>query len=396
MKAKQLCPVAKLPSELLLDVFIYVVSPSKHERYSTPTLCSPHTPSYLSCASPFSISHVCYAWRAVSLSSPRLWTSLRVVHPKNPKIVSLLSLWLQRSRWRQLDLSLYQPPGFARACVPSDDYATNFDSEAKASREVWQLFLTVMDRWLRVDVNVCINFKSLLIGEPQRDWSAPLALETIRFVLGPCKSGLHEIDTETEILPSEPKHLSDESEFFAYLLHSSPNLRTVEWDNRYTPISFELVVKWPSSLTEITLYGSQDVISILSGLSTCKSLRSLTIFEQTFPPHLAHHANHHLTPPISSASSRKSSPLILPGLETLRLGSFPHPELLFGNLVVPGLHNLIILRGYNGRRGWRGLTRTSWFTLSEMLTRSLLKNLSTLEIGGVTLDLAELDGPLVR
>jgi hypothetical protein len=351
------CPVSKLPAELLVEIFLDVVSPSIREKSSPPTLYAPHTPSYLSCASPLSLSHVCSTWRAVSLSLPRLWTSLQVVCPNDPKVLPLLSLWLQRSRSHKLKLSLYQLHGYRQACSPVllGDSARDFELEFEATRQVWQLFLTTVDRWSHVDVNVCMSFQTLLDniggGLLQRDWSAPLPLEAIKVAFGPCESGLH---GDVGTIPKNHPVFSDESTFFAYLLCCSPHLCTVEWDNRYAPISFKVPAIWPPSLTDITLYGSQDVVSILTGLSTCKSLRRLTIYEQTvFSPHLVNHANHYfnLTPLTPGNTSRKLSTLILPCLEILRLGNFPHPESLFDHLVAPNLHTLIILRGYNGRRG---------------------------------------------
>ena len=347
---KQLSPVSKLPAELLVEIFLDVVSPSEQESSSPPTLYAPHTPSYLSCASPFSLSHVCSTWRAISLSLSSLWTSLQVIYPNDPKILSLLSLWVQRSRSHKLSLSLHQLHGYRRA---PEDESRNFELEFEATRQVWQLFLTLSDRWLHIDVNVCMSFRSLLDNVNgtflQQGWSASLPLEAIKVGFGPCESGLYGKGGEAGTLLKNHPILSDESTFFLHLLRSSPHLRTVEWDNRYVPIPLDLVAKWPTSLTDITFYRSQDVISILSGLSTCKSLQSLTIYEQTvFSPHLVHHANHYfnLTP---MNASRKLSPLDFPCLETIRLGSFPHPELLFDHLVVPSLHSLIVLRGYNGR-----------------------------------------------
>lgn len=390
------CPVANLPAELLVEIFLDVVSPSPPEKSSPPTLYAPHTPSYHSCASPLSLSHVCSTWRAVSLSLPGLWTSLQVVCPNDPKILPLLSLWVQRSRSHKLNLSLFQLHGYRQACSPVllGDGARDFELEFEATRQVWQLFLTLADRWLHVDVNVCTSFETLLDnidgGLLHRDWSAPLPLEAIKIAFGPCESGLHGKDGDAGILPKNHPVFSDESTFFSYLLRCSPHLRTVEWDNRYAPVPFEVPANWPTSLTDITLYGSQDVVSILTDLSTCKSLRRLTIYEQTmFSPHLVNHANHYfnLTPLTAGNTSRKLSTLVLPCLEILRLGSFPHPELLFDHLVVPSLHTLIVLRGCNGRRGWRGLARTSWFALSEMLARSRLKKLPILQIGGVKLDM---------
>lgn len=64
---------------------------------------------------PFLVSQVCAEWRAVTLSLPNLWSSLKVVllvnHPCPP--LPLLQLWLGRSNSQPLSLSLeldYFPP----------------------------------------------------------------------------------------------------------------------------------------------------------------------------------------------------------------------------------------------------------------------------------------------
>ena len=382
-----LSPVSKLPVELLVEIFLYVVAapPSAEGDAGEPTtLSAPHTPSYRSCASPFSTSHVCRSWRAISLALPRLWSSLRVVCPRTPRVVPLLSLWVHRARSCPLDLSLSQPH---QHWHPHRE--TEFEMAFEVTRQVWLLFLAVMDRWSSVDVNVCMEFKSLLGSfSGETDGSTPLSLQAIKVAFGACRlSGLHHRKTEREsgLLLGTTPIFSDQPSFFSHILRRSPHLRTLEWDNRRVPLApLSLAdAEWPASLTDVTLYASHDAVEILSGLSsTCATLRRLTIHEQTaFSPGVGLTTNG-----IMAGTGRRASPVLaFPVLETLRLGRFPHPEALFGHLVVPRLRRLVVLRGYNGRTGWRGLTRTSWFVLSEMVMRSRLNDLA-IEIGGVVLD----------
>ncbi|KAF8632430.1 hypothetical protein AX17_004871 [Amanita inopinata Kibby_2008] len=92
-----------LPVELQTEVFLQAVPPL--------SLIVPGNPCIV-------ISHVCKAWRALALSVPQLWTSFAFDLPRDNEIstdrrirsISLLKLWLQRSRSCVLDFRIMQDP----------------------------------------------------------------------------------------------------------------------------------------------------------------------------------------------------------------------------------------------------------------------------------------------
>ncbi|TFK63591.1 hypothetical protein BDN72DRAFT_729242, partial [Pluteus cervinus] len=59
-----LAPVSKLPTELLSDVFLHLVTPnSSFERENGTT-------------EPYTITWVCRRWRHIALALPRLWAKI--------------------------------------------------------------------------------------------------------------------------------------------------------------------------------------------------------------------------------------------------------------------------------------------------------------------------------
>ena len=368
-------PVSRVPPELLTKIFLYAVSCLPHQGLNA-TRTAPHTPSYRSCAGPFSISHVCRTWRFLSLSIPALWTNLRVTNPRTTKFVHLLSSWIGRTRQRPLNLSLHQYP-----CSSSP-------RTEQATKSVWRLFLSVMDKWRSLDVNVSMELDKLMAGVCRAKWVAPLNLETIKISFGSLNEN-----------PPAPhrghcgypgKRASEELTFFACVLHCSPRLRTAEWDNNHFYLQFGLISQLWGTLTDLTLTVSQDMVGLVFALSRCKSLQKLTIYNQT---HVAHSdtntsINHHdntLFPFITSQCS--PSYVDLPNLHTLTLGAFTHPELLFCHLFVPGIRTLQVLQGRYNKKGWRGLSNAAWASLQEMCWRCGAR-LAVLAVGGVEVDAA--------
>jgi len=384
-------PVSSVPPELLTKIFLYVVSHQEVDVSSSTiaqdrtraiglgtTRTAPHTPSHRSCAGPFSISHVCPTWRGLSLSIPALWTNLQVISPRTTKLVRLLSLWIGRTRQRPLSLSLYQYP-----CSPSP-------RTEQATKYVWRLFLSAMDRWRSLDVNVSMGFDRLMYGVCRAKWSAPLNLETIKISFGSLN--------ETPPAPRRGhrgyypgKCTSEELTFFACALHCSPRLHTAEWDNSHFYLQFGLISQLWGTLTDLTLTVSQDMVGLVFALSRCRSLQKLTIHNQT---HVAHSdvntsGNHHdntLFPPLTPSQCSPSY-IDLPNLHTLTLGTFMHPELLFCHLFVPGIRTLLVLHGRYNKKGWRGLSNAAWASLQEMCRRCGA-SLAVLAVGGVEVDAA--------
>ncbi len=100
--------ITDFPSEILGEIFIRVVStviPS-HFTSDLQRTPAPFTPDYHSPASPYSISHVCRQWRAITLQSCPLWTHLRIVSPTGD-VVHLASEWIKRAGALPLHLFFY-------------------------------------------------------------------------------------------------------------------------------------------------------------------------------------------------------------------------------------------------------------------------------------------------
>lgn len=387
--AQPISSISKVPIELIAEIFLHVVSDTGEQQEgtqsSTNQSTASYTSSYRSCASPFSLSHVCHNWRILSLSLPALWTNLRVICPRNTELIFLLSTWIKRARMRSLNLSLKQP---LLSGTDNDMLENEIDSDFRVTKGVWELFLSVMDRWGSLEVDVRMSFETLTKGAGDfigRNWSVPIKLESIKVSFGTDIAG-HGKDLDLSAqLPRQSQEYHqklDEITFFACLLHCSPRLRSAEWDNKHVCLRLGLVSQLWDTLTELTLFISQDIPSLIFSLSKCQSLQKLTIHEQSL-------VDRSLQPPESHSTSTDLDPactfVTLRNLQTLTLGTFANPELFFSHLTVPNLHTLVITNGRNGKKGWRGLSRDAWFALSEMLARSSEAELTTLIVGGVSL-----------
>jgi hypothetical protein len=381
--------ISKVPIEIFAEIFLHVVSDTGEQlegtQSSTDQSTASHTSSYRSCASPFSLSHVCHNWRILSLSLPALWTNLRVICPRNNKLVFLLSTWIKRACMRSLNLSLKQP---LLSGTNNDMRGNEIDSDFQATKGVWELFLSVMDRWGSLEVDVRMSFETLTKGAGDfigRNWFVPIKLESIKVSFGADIAG-HGKDLALGAQlsrQSQGYHQKlDEITFFACLLHCSPRLRSAEWDNKHVCLHLGLVSQLWDTLTELTLFTSQDIPSLILSLSKCQSLRKLTIHEQSSVDRSLHGTHVHGT---GSDLDPACTSVTLRNLQMLTLGTFANPEMFFSHLTVPNLHTLIIVNGRNGKKGWRGLSRDAWFALSEMLGRSSEAELTTLIVGGLSL-----------
>jgi len=388
--------ISKVPIEIFAEIFLHVVSDTGEQQEgtqsSTDKSTARHTSSYRSRASPFSLSHVCHNWRILSLSLPALWTNLRVICPRNTKLVFLLSTWIKRARMRSLNLSLKQP---LLSGTDNDMMRINeIDPDFQATKAVWELFLGVMDRWGSLEVDVRMSFETLTKGAGDfigRNWSVPIKLESIKVSFGTDIAG-HGKDflaLGAQPLPRQSPQgyhqKLDEITFFACLLHSSPRIRSAEWDNKHMGLHLGLVSQLWDALTELTLFTSQDIPSLVLSLSKCQSLQKLTIHEQVSVDRSLH-GHTHSTPESHGTGDPACTWVTLCNLQMLTLGTFANPELFFSHLTVPSLHTLVIVNGRNGKKGWRGLGRDAWFALSEMLARSSPEaELTTLIVGGISL-----------
>ncbi|KAJ7174041.1 hypothetical protein C8R43DRAFT_914646, partial [Mycena crocata] len=88
-------PVTRLPFDISSDIFLTcltdVPAPNKHEA-------------------PLLFLNVCRSWSNIAISTPALWTTVRVQCPRRPDFQELLELWFLRARARSLRLSLHSDP----------------------------------------------------------------------------------------------------------------------------------------------------------------------------------------------------------------------------------------------------------------------------------------------
>ncbi|KAJ6548629.1 hypothetical protein B0H19DRAFT_952317, partial [Mycena capillaripes] len=89
-------PARRLPEDILQGIFLATLAPTQNSTLN------PADPPVLLC-------QVCRSWRAVALTTPRLWASIHIVVPvpsKLPQITETVTAWLERSGSVPLDISL--------------------------------------------------------------------------------------------------------------------------------------------------------------------------------------------------------------------------------------------------------------------------------------------------
>ena len=313
-------PVNTIPVEIVKEIFKFVVSHDFHPEeifniFDPYNLSQdelnrgPHLPTYASCASPFALSHVSRHWRTISLESPAIWTSLRVIWPTT-KRVELIKAWLARGRSMLLSLSLFQGAN-----------AENVD----ASAATLSLFLKHIGRWRFIELTVHEQVNHLLSDDSAAMMCIPEALRTVKIVV-------------------DRHDLSQRSEFYQ-LLHSSPNLRTAVWDNTRTRFQMNgMILSSIVNLTFDVIYSSDD---LLNALLECKKLERLVINglchgDDASPPSLE-----------------------LTYLRYLKLGDAGMTSSLFWHLKLPHLEELHLRGGDSSEGSFR-----VWVSVRPMLQRS--------------------------
>ncbi|TFK35284.1 hypothetical protein BDQ12DRAFT_324064 [Crucibulum laeve] len=147
--------VTKLPPELLSDIFrlifypIYDLSSDSHELEPSPLF----------------LGQVCSSWRDIAWSTPRLWTSLKIVvsrHMSHDLQAQLVEEWISRSG--QLPLSIYL----------SDPH--NILPKVKGPRRLLTVLAACSDYWERID---CFPSKSCHMGLANAKGRLPALKELI-------------------------------------------------------------------------------------------------------------------------------------------------------------------------------------------------------------------------
>ncbi|KAF8961515.1 hypothetical protein BDZ97DRAFT_1828649 [Flammula alnicola] len=316
-------PIYNIPVEILRKIFEHVIiHPELEDDIYDPyaTLTSPnasaHTTSYMSCASTFTLSHVCRHWHNVALEFPSLWSALRVIWPRD-RHIELIELWLARGK--SCSVSLYLHQGF------ESFYMDNLTATAK----ILTLFIQHIKRWKSIELVLQDSVETLI---PYPIELKPDSLESLKIVL---RKG------ETNRVPRTR---------LCVLLHSSPKLRTVLWDTSARHVTIPIQEMEWSNVVDLTLNFTftQSLSELLYALTQCKSLQSLTVHHRSKPPRL-----HDILPSVT-----------MPQLRRLNFGEFTQMYSMFANMTLPSLAELHLPRGI------LFASRETWESIQEMLQRS--------------------------
>jgi len=274
------------PSEILEEIFLRFVSPSKVHLSASPFISSRRSP-----ASPYVISKICKRWRHVALKLAHLWTHLHVVDPRNVSIVQHLEEWMSRAGTLPLCLSLRQY-GF-------------YDEQASIA--VATLFLNSLHRCQSFEMVIRTPLEDFGLKNFERDPSTPLESLNVW-----CKDSLW---ADAELLTN--------------LLLNTRSLRTIRWSCALGPL--DGVSRSWGNLRELSITGTRTLANFLSALSHCQNLESLEIrqsltddvvLQSVILPRLTH-----LSISVLFGWPKKILPsLILPALAELELVAFQELE----------------------------------------------------------------------
>jgi hypothetical protein len=151
-----LAPVRRLPLDVLHEIFFHCLATHRN-------------PIMKSSESPVLLTRICSSWRAIALSSPRIWSKIHIPFPGDPsfstgygiitdettlrsrrqRYSALLQLrcdvvreWLSRSGTCPLSFSIIYPPSQPN---PKDDELPD---------EIFNILLSFADRWSDVDISM--------------------------------------------------------------------------------------------------------------------------------------------------------------------------------------------------------------------------------------------------
>ena len=154
-----LSPVRRLPLDILHEIFFHCLPTHRN-------------PIMKSSESPVLLTRICSSWRAIALSSPRIWSKIHIPLPGDPsfssaygtapdeaslrirrqKIMDLLRLrcdvvrtWLSRSGTCPLSISIHHPGSYSDSQNLKDN---------DISYEMFNILLSCADRWSDVDLSM--------------------------------------------------------------------------------------------------------------------------------------------------------------------------------------------------------------------------------------------------
>ncbi len=117
-----LAPIRRLPRDVLEIVFAFV--PSSEDSLNTRS-------------APWSLAHICYAWRDIVLSTPSLWAKIDICPPYTRDSLTILGRYLQLSGEYPLDISISFQHTFG------EDYSS-----------ILSLILQHATRWKRMQIQL--------------------------------------------------------------------------------------------------------------------------------------------------------------------------------------------------------------------------------------------------
>ena len=223
--------INNFPSEILEEIFLRFVSPSKVHLSASPFISSHCSP-----ASPYVISKICKQWRSIALKLGHLWTHLHVLDPQKIGIVQHLEEWMNRAGNLPLCLSLRQY-GF-------------YDDQASIA--VATLFLNSLHR--------CQSFE-MIVRTPLEDFGLK------NFTRVPSTS-LESVNVWYK------DSLWADVELLTNLLLNTPSLRTIRWCS-LGPLD-AVSHSW-GNLRELSINCTRTFADFLDALSHCQNLESLKI-----------------------------------------------------------------------------------------------------------------------
>ncbi|KAJ6452681.1 hypothetical protein C8R47DRAFT_1030449 [Mycena vitilis] len=150
-------PIRRFPPEILSEIFVLCLQECLPRRsYTSIDPCQP----------PFLFGQICSSWRTISLTTPRLWTNIRlsITAPVRRGALSLAGLFLQRSR--QISMR------FAMGILTGDNIGTPLT-----------LLWSFSTRLESLQLDVPVQYLQPLVGMPDHMFPALLKLK-IRIISG--------------------------------------------------------------------------------------------------------------------------------------------------------------------------------------------------------------------
>ncbi|KAF5378782.1 hypothetical protein D9615_006935 [Tricholomella constricta] len=209
------CPVNRIPTEILVEIFFCtlrnyagdwgLVGPPRGSRRMPGLSFSPGSSS-----DPMILAQVCRRWRGIALSTPMLWSSLRIVCNCGGQYIPLLKTWLKRSGTCPLTISLIQPyVGY---------YVDYHNPETVAlMTAITSVLVTQASRWKVIDFRFAVGIPPALTNIDSK--SLPI-LESAAILSRGEPTLLFE-----DHLPSLDKLWGT--------IHSSPAFRRGKWEFQY-------------------------------------------------------------------------------------------------------------------------------------------------------------------